>query len=130
MSRYLIDQITRIANVRVLTGAEIRELHGDQGLEAVAVTSPAHTRRTLKARALFVFIGMTPCTGWLSGLVELDDQGFVRTGSGPGCSLLETSRPGIFAAGDVRSGSVKRVATAVGEGATAIRLVLEKTRPA
>jgi thioredoxin reductase (NADPH) len=129
MSRYLIDQITRIANVHVLTGAEIRELHGDQGLEAVTVTGPAHTRRTLKARALFAFIGMTPCTGWLSGLVELDGQGFVRTGSAPGCSLLETSRPGIFAVGDVRSGSVKRVATAVGEGAMAIRLVFDVRRP-
>jgi thioredoxin reductase (NADPH) len=93
------------------------------------------------ARALFVFIGAMPCTGWLGGLVDLDDSGFVRTGpdAGPACgagaeagwrpSLLETSRPGMFAVGDVRSGSVKRVAAAVGEGAMAIRLAHERIRP-
>jgi len=87
------------------------------------------TRRTIDARAVFVFIGMAPCTGWLGGLVDLDDRGFVRTG-GTGRSLLETSRPGIFAVGDVRAGSAKRVATAVGEGAMAIRLAFERTGPA
>jgi thioredoxin reductase (NADPH) len=80
---------------------------------------------------------VAPCTGWLGGLVELDDQSFVRTGyqGSPGAgtgaglqgSMLETSRPGVFAAGDVRSGSTKRVATAVGEGATVIRLALERS---
>ena len=85
-----------------------------------------------RARALFVFIGMAPCTGWLGGLVDLDDHGFVRTGpsrTGADRSLLETSQPGIFAVGDVRAGSAKRVATAVGEGAMAIRLAFERTRP-
>jgi thioredoxin reductase (NADPH) len=139
MSRYLIDQIGRIANVDVLLGTEVRELLGDQALEAVAVVGQAGERRVVPARALFVFIGAVPCTGWLGRLVDLDDQGFVRTGphAGPAdgaaqaetCwrrSLLETSQPGIFAVGDVRSGSAKRVAAAVGEGAMAIRLALER----
>ena len=100
-------------------------------------------RRILKARALFVFIGVTPCTGWLGGLVALDDHGFIRTGPDAALaadaaagaetswrrSMLETSQPGIFAVGDVRSGSTKRVAAAVGEGAMAIRLAFERTRP-
>jgi thioredoxin reductase (NADPH) len=72
---------------------------------------------------MFVFIGAEPCTGWLAGALEVDRHGFVLTGRNPADSLLETSRPGIFAAGDVRSGSVKRVASAVGEGATAVQLV-------
>jgi thioredoxin reductase (NADPH) len=141
MSRYLIEQITRLPNVHVMTGSEVRELHGDQALEAVTVVdTPTGTRRLLPARALFVFIGAVPCTDWLGGLVELDDHGFVRTGAaplaaagGPGAAVplpLETSRPGVFAVGDVRSGSAKRVATAVGEGAMAIRLAFERTRPA
>jgi thioredoxin reductase (NADPH) len=136
MSRYLIDQVTRIANVDVMTGTEVRELHGEAALEAVTVTDQrTGTRCTVKARALFVFIGMTPYTGWLGGLVDLDAHGFVRTGPDPVCppgterSLLETSQPGIFAVGDVRSGSAKRVATAVGEGALAIRLAFERIRP-
>ena len=136
MSRYLIDQVTRIANVHVMTGTEVRELRGEAALEAVTVTNQrTGTQCTVKARALFVFIGMIPCTGWLGGLVDLDAHGFVRTGPDPVCpagterSLLETSQPGIFAVGDVRSGSAKRVATAVGEGALAIRLAFERTRP-
>ena len=133
MSRYLVDRIARIPNVHVMTSTEVRELHGEAALEAVTVTdNRTGTRRTIDARALFVFIGMAPCTGWLGGLVDLDDHGFVRTGpgsDGAGRSLLETSQPGIFAVGDVRAGSAKRVATAVGEGAMAIRLAFERTRP-
>jgi thioredoxin reductase (NADPH) len=104
----------------------------------VAVRDPSGARSVVRARALFVFIGMAPCTGWLAGLVDLDDHGFVRTGPdaspAPGDaargawwlrSVLETSQPGMFAVGDVRSGSVKRVAAAVGEGAMAISLALE-----
>src|SRR5580700_2835367 len=105
MSRYLVDRIARIPNVHVMTSTEVRELHGEAALEAVTVTdNRTGTRRTIDARALFVFIGMAPCTGWLGGLVDLDDRGFVRTG-GTERSLLETSRPGIFAVGDVRAGS-------------------------
>jgi thioredoxin reductase (NADPH) len=130
MSRYLIDQLDRIPNVRVMLGTEVRELLGGQALEAVAVADGRTGGRSeLPARALFVFIGVRPCTGWLGGLVDLDDRGFVRTGQDTGSSALETSRPGIFAVGDVRSGSAKRVAAAVGEGAMAIRLAFERTRP-
>jgi thioredoxin reductase (NADPH) len=140
MSRYLIDQVTRLPNVQVLLRAEVAELLGDQALTAVVVRdNQTGARHTLGARALFVFIGVTPCTGWLRGLVDLDDHGFVRTGPaeaadgapppGYGRSALETSQPGIFAVGDVRSGSAKRVAAAVGEGAMAIRLALERLHP-
>jgi thioredoxin reductase (NADPH) len=141
MSRYLIDQVTRLPNVQVAVDSEVRELHGDQALEAITVVgSRTGTRRVLPARALFVFIGAAPCTDWLGGLVDLDDHGFVRTGAGalaaaggPGGTgplALETNRPAVFAVGDVRSGSAKRVAAAVGEGAMAIRLAFERTRPA
>jgi thioredoxin reductase (NADPH) len=130
MSRYLIDQLERIPNVRIMLVAEVRELLGDDTLEAVAVADGRTGERSvLPARALFVFIGVRPCSGWLGGLVDLDARGFVRTGQDTGSSALETSRPGIFAVGDVRSGSAKRVATAVGEGAMAIRLAFERTRP-
>ena len=133
MSRYLIDQVTQIPNVHVMTNTEVRELYGDRALEAVSVADHrTGARRAVDARALFVFIGMAPCTGWLGGLVGLDDRGFVRTGpglDGADRSLLETSQPGVFAVGDVRAGSAKRVATAVGEGAMAIRLAFERTRP-
>jgi thioredoxin reductase (NADPH) len=131
MSRYLVDRIARIPNVHVMNNAEVRELRGEAALEAVTVVSNrTGTRHTVAARALFVFIGMAPCTGWLGGLVDLDEHGFIRTGSpGAECSLLETRQPGIFAVGDVRAGSAKRVATAVGEGAMAIRLAFERTRP-
>jgi thioredoxin reductase (NADPH) len=145
MSRYLIDQIGRIPNVHVLLSTEVRELLGDRALEAVAVAhNRTGERRVLEARALFVFIGMTPSTGWLTGLVDLDEDGFVRTGpdvtaaNGAAAaaaadwhpSLLETSQPSVFAVGDVRSGSAKRVATAVGDGAMAIRLAYERLRSA
>jgi thioredoxin reductase (NADPH) len=152
MSRYLIDQVNRIATVRVMLGTQVRELLGEDTLEAIAVEdNRTGTRRVLGARALFVFIGVAPCVGWLGDLVDLDDHGFVRTGPGaagagpPGTagagaaadaetgwrpSVLETSRPGIFAVGDVRSGSAKRVAAAVGEGAMAIRLATERARSA
>jgi thioredoxin reductase (NADPH) len=130
--------------VQVLLGTEVRELLGNEALEAVAIEdNQTGARRVLRARALFVFIGVTPSTGWLSGLVDLDDHGFVLTGqdAGPAArgaagseagwrrSALETSRPGIFAVGDVRSGSARRVAAAVGEGAMAIRLAFERVRP-
>jgi len=89
------------------------------------------TRRDLDARALFAFIGADPRTGWLDGVLALDRSGFILTGRdapGPGGQdigrlPLETTVPGVFAAGDVRSGSIKRVASAVGEGSMAVRLV-------
>jgi thioredoxin reductase (NADPH) len=144
MSRYLIEQVERTGNVHVMLGTEVRQLIGDHALQAVVVQdNRTGEQRVIEARSLFVFIGVTPCTGWLGGVVDLDDHGFVRTGSDASLaagaeaaddttwhrSTLETSQAGIFAVGDVRSGSAKRVAAAVGEGAMAIRLALEKTRP-
>jgi thioredoxin reductase (NADPH) len=129
MSRYLVDRIRRTERVEVLLHTEVRELVGEGGLEAVVVEdNRSGERRTLAAVALFVFIGAEPCTAWLGDALKLDRHGFVLTGSDAGAEgsarfVLETSRPGIFAAGDVRSGSVKRVASAVGEGSMAVQLV-------
>jgi thioredoxin reductase (NADPH) len=130
MSRYLVDRIERAPNVEVLRHAEVRELVGDRRLEAIVVEDlHSHDRRRLDCEALFVFIGADPHTEWLSGLVELDEHGFVCTGVGQGqdgrALLLETNLPGVLAVGDVRSGSVKRVASAVGEGSMAVRLIHE-----
>ena len=101
MSRYLIDQVTRLPNVQVMVDSEVRELHGDQSLEAITVVgSRTGTRRVLPARALFVFIGAVPCTDWLGGLVALDDHGFVRTGAGALAAADGPGRNGALAAGD------------------------------
>jgi thioredoxin reductase (NADPH) len=131
MSRYLVDRIEKARNVEVRLNTEVRELQGERWLERIVVEDArTHARETLDCGALFVFIGAEPHTDWLSGLVELDDKGFVRTGVGepePGrrALLLETNLPGVLAVGDVRSGSIKRVASAVGEGSMAVRLVHE-----
>jgi thioredoxin reductase (NADPH) len=139
MSRYLADRIERLPNVEVLRNSEVRELLGEDSLNGVIVEDlESGERRRLDVRELFVFIGAEPCTGWLDGVVPLDDHGYVLTGSGavPDSrdgeappSLLETGVPGILAAGDVRAGSVKRVASAVGEGAMAVRLVYGRLNP-
>jgi thioredoxin reductase (NADPH) len=139
MSRYLVDRVTDAENVELLASTEVRELVGEDRLEGVFVgDNRSGARRTLGAKALFVFIGAEANTGWLEGAVQLDQRGFVLTGGDSDRSalggeawqellrepyLLETSLPGVFAAGDVRSGSIKRVASAVGEGAMAVRLV-------
>ena len=139
MSRYLVDRIVRSNAIRVLTHHEVGELIAQGSLEAVLVEDKwSGHRQRVEARALFVFIGAEPHVRWLSGLIALDSRGFVLTGRdvpaidglperGPfrGPKLIETSRAGVFAAGDVRSGSLKRVATATGEGALAVRLVHE-----
>jgi thioredoxin reductase (NADPH) len=132
MSRYLVDRIVRLPNVEVLLHTEVRELLGRDSLEALLVEDNRTAEHSLvPARALFVFIGAQPCTEWLAGQVALDENGFILTGGdsdgsgGAGPALLETSQPGVFAAGDVRHGSIKRVASAVGEGAMAVRLVWE-----
>jgi thioredoxin reductase (NADPH) len=128
MSRYLVDQVERTPNIVLSPRTEVRELVGEDRLEGVVVEREGE-RHTLPARALFVFIGADPHTTWLEGAVELDRHGFVRTGRDVGRDdgsqpyFLETSRPGVFAAGDARSGSIKRVASAVGEGSMAVRLV-------
>jgi thioredoxin reductase (NADPH) len=132
MSRYLVDRIERAPNVVVLRCTEVRELVGDTTLEALVVADlRTGEQKTIEARALFVFIGGEPHTRWLADKVALDENGFILTGpharpraeQGLEPSLLETSLPGVFAAGDVRSGSTKRVASSVGEGAMAVQFV-------
>ena len=125
MSRYLVDRIASLPNVEVLTQAQVSALEGNGGeLEAIRWRrgpSGQETRRSI--RHLFLFIGADPNTDWLSRSgVALDDKGFVRTGGEAGSDRrpLETSRRGIFAIGDVRSGSIKRVAASVGEGAQVV----------
>jgi thioredoxin reductase (NADPH) len=126
MSRYLIDRIKSLPNVELVTGAQVSALEGQgHSLDAIRWRSGGvETRRPV--RHLFLFIGADPNTDWLdqSG-VALDDKGFVCTGGSVAsdCHSLETSRRGVFAIGDVRAGSVKRVAAAVGEGAQAVAAV-------
>jgi thioredoxin reductase (NADPH) len=133
MSRYLADRIEHDPGIEVRLHSEVRELIGAGRLEAMVVEdTETGERERLPARALFVFIGAVPHTQWLDGGIALDAGGYVLTGAGaapePGREplRLETSRPGVFAAGDVRSGSAQRVAAAVGDGALAIRLVHER----
>jgi thioredoxin reductase (NADPH) len=120
MSDYLVRELERYG-VAVRDSSEIAELHGeDGGLEAVTLKSGEH----LPLSFLFLFLGALPCTEWLGGAVARDEDGFVITGAAAGGDhLLETSVPGVFAAGDVRSGSTKRCAAAVGEGSMAVQLV-------
>jgi thioredoxin reductase (NADPH) len=123
MSDYLIPELERYG-VAVRDRSEVAELHGTEGeLEAVTLLDGER----LALSFLFLFLGAVPCTDWLGDTVERDEKGFVVTGASAGASgLLETSVPGIYAAGDVRAGSVKRCATAVGEGAMVVRLVHDR----
>jgi thioredoxin reductase (NADPH) len=123
MSNYLLSELQR-AGVVVRDRSEVAELHGRHGkLDGVTLK----TGERLSLSFLFLFLGALPCTEWLDGVVERCERGFILTGSAAGTeSLLETSVPGIFAAGDVRSGSAKRCATAVGEGALAVRLIHDR----
>ena len=137
MSRYLIDQIERNPRITVTPRTQVTALLGKDQLEGVELfdTSGQQTS-ALAVRGLFVFVGAQPATGWLAGQLAEDTRGFLLTGSNiPQSQLddrdrpplfLETSRPGVFAVGDVRSGSVKRAATAIGEGSMAVRLVFER----
>jgi thioredoxin reductase (NADPH) len=125
MSRYLVDRIAGLSNVEVLTQADVTGLEGHDGvLEAIRWRRRASGQESRRpVRHLFLFIGADPNTDWLSGSgIRLDSQGFVLTGadSTGNRQPLETSRTGIFAIGDVRSGSIKRVAAAVGEGAQVV----------
>jgi thioredoxin reductase (NADPH) len=120
MSDYLIHELERYA-VAVRDLSEVAALHGDDGqLQAVTLKNG----KRLPFSFLFCFLGALPCTDWLGDVVARDDNGFILTGAAAGAdTLLETSLPGVFAAGDVRSGSTKRCATAVGEGAMAVQFV-------
>ena len=138
MSQYLIDQISHVPNIQIWTHASVAEVHGETHLEEISV----HCLDTDKiervpANAMFIFIGALPRTDWLADVVERDDRGFILTGpdliqNGKGPKgwplerdpfLLETNIPGLFAVGDVRHGSVKRVASGVGEGSVAVQFV-------
>jgi thioredoxin reductase (NADPH) len=138
MSRYLVDEIGNNDRIELVTNHEVVELNGDQELEAVVVRDTRSGEHSeLAVKALFVFIGASPHTEWLRGHVALDEHGFVLTGTdvsderltgfnGERPYFLETSQAGIFAVGDVHSGSIKRVASAVGEGSMAVRLVHQR----
>ena len=138
MSQYLIDQIKETPNIQVWTHASIAEVHGDTHLEEISVlcTDTSKVER-VPASSMFIFIGALPRTDWLAGTVERDERGFLLTGADlmqagerpKGWALdrdpflLETNVPGIFAVGDVRHGSVKRVASGVGEGSVAVQFI-------
>jgi thioredoxin reductase (NADPH) len=126
MSHYLLDELERYG-VAVRDRSEIAALHGeDDELEAVTLTDGTR----LPFSFLFLFLGAVPCTDWLGDVVARDPRGFVLTGPEAGAEgLLETSVQGVYAAGDVRAGSIKRCATAVGEGATVVRFVHERLVP-
>jgi thioredoxin reductase (NADPH) len=135
MSSYLSRRVETKDNIEVLFHTEIRKMTGGKRLEAVELeNTQTHEHRTVQTRAVFSMIGAIPCTSWLPPEIARDEKGFVLTGAAVADSLawkdlkrvpgpLETSRPGVFAAGDVRSGSVKRCAAAVGEGGMAVEAV-------
>lgn len=138
MSQYLIDQIKQTENIRVEYNSSVTEAHGDDRLEAISVfCAESGETNVYQANSLFVLIGAMPHTNWLENLIERDERGFIVTGAelvrdgkmprgwtlDRQPSLLETNIPGIFAVGDVRRGSVKRVASGVGEGSVAISFV-------
>jgi thioredoxin reductase (NADPH) len=137
MSTYLSRRVEAKENIELLTNTEIRQMIGGKVLEAIELeNTKTHERWMVQTPAVFSMIGAKPCTSWLPAGIELDERGFIKTGSSvanlpvwkaldrsPG--PLETSWPGIFAAGDVRSGSVKRCAAAVGEGGMAVEGVHE-----
>jgi thioredoxin reductase (NADPH) len=138
MSQYLIDQIQKTENIQVEYGSRVTEVHGDDRLRSISIACDlSGDTQTVPASSLFIFIGAQPRTAWLDGVIERDSRGFVLTGPDlmpdgkppkgwhldrdPG--LLETNVPGVFAVGDVRHGSIKRVASGVGEGSVAIQFV-------
>jgi thioredoxin reductase (NADPH) len=138
MSRYLIDQIEKTPNIQVWAHAEVIEVHGETHLEEISVQcSDTNTVERVPASAMFIYIGASPRTDWLEGTVARDERGFVLAGPdlmkdgklpvgwnlGRDPFLLESSLPGVFVVGDVRHGSIKRVASAVGEGAIAVQFI-------
>ena len=138
MSQYLIDQIREVPNIRVETQAEVVEVHGDDHLESITIANHAtESIRTESTSALFIFIGAMPCTAWLRGQLPMDERGYLLTGAmlpkdgdrPKGWSeerdpfIFESVIPGVFAAGDTRHSSIKRVASAVGEGSITVQMV-------
>jgi thioredoxin reductase (NADPH) len=144
MSRYLIDRIRSRENIVVRTGCTVVAVEGDDHLEGLTIQDVRRGRtEEVRAQGLFIFIGATPRTDWLPDGVARDDRGFVLAGADLTCNgrgrgewplarepyALETSLPGVFVAGDVRKGSVKRMASAAGEGATSIHFIHRYLRP-
>ncbi len=138
MSQYLIDQISEIPNIRVETQAEVVEVHGDDHLESITIANHStESIRTEPTSALFIFIGAMPCTAWLRGMLPMDERGYLLTGTmlpkdgdrPKGWTeerdpfIFESIIPGVFAAGDTRHSSIKRVASAVGEGSITVQMV-------
>ena len=129
MSQYLMTRLENAPGVHMQTQTEVHELRGDHHLESIVIRSRDGLTTEIPTRALFVMIGADPCTDWLRASVDLDAKGFVVTGqTSPDASAIPpspyaTSLPGVFAVGDVRSGSVKRVASAVGEGSVVVQAV-------
>jgi thioredoxin reductase (NADPH) len=126
MSSYLTSRLAADPGITIEYNSEVTALEGGEHLESVIIrNAETGLSRKVAARALFIMVGAAPNTEWLSGLVKLDDKGYVVTGVGSPTSPFATSYPGVFAVGDVRAGSVKRVASAVGEGSVVISKVWE-----
>jgi thioredoxin reductase (NADPH) len=138
MSQYLIDQVKETPNIQLWPNASVAEAHGDTHLEEISfLCSDTNKIERVPATSMFIFIGALPRTDWLAGIVERDDYGFILTGPDliregqrpkdwaldRDPYLLETNIPGLFAVGDVRHGSVKRVASGVGEGSVAVQFI-------
>jgi thioredoxin reductase (NADPH) len=130
MSEYLIARLEHAPNVQIHLRARVIALQGDERLESVTMANDRGEEMTIPVCALFVMIGANPCTDWLRGALALDDRGFILTGVASGAddrragfSQFQTSMPGVYAAGDVCSGSVKRVASAVGTGSVVVQAI-------
>jgi thioredoxin reductase (NADPH) len=129
MSQYLVERLRRAANVKIQPDSQVVELLGDDHLRSVKIRDGDGHVEQRSICGLFIMVGADPCTGWLKDTVRLDNRGFVLTGekcepdAPTPYNLFQTSLPGVFAVGDVRSGSVKRVASAVGEGSVVVQAV-------
>jgi thioredoxin reductase (NADPH) len=143
MSQYLIDQIKETPNIQLWSHASVAEVHGETHLEEISVLcSDTNKVERVPATSMFIFIGALPRTDWVGDAIERDERGFILTGPDlmqrgqrpKGWTLerdpflLETKVPGVFAVGDVRHGSVKRVASGVGEGSVAVQFIHQYLR--